>query len=132
MYKHPLLYLSLAACGFMASCKEAGDNQANNARMKDSIFRRYAMVSSITVDVKNNEDVNIVLGSPQLHNSPDEEKQKLADEIGLITVAIYQEGNWLKKGTLAIVKQENDPAAKNDTKQTFDMHLQQSLNNSGK
>jgi hypothetical protein len=106
-----------------SSCKEAVSNDANNRLMEDTLFKSYATVNRVTVEVKDNEEVAVLLGDKELFNASEAERQKVADEIAMVTVHIYKEGNWLKKGTVTFVADESHIDVKNEEKKVYDMHL---------
>lgn len=119
------LLLSFFAFGY--GCKEAGPNDANLHKMEDTLFKLYPTVNRVSVEVKENKDVEITLGDADLYNAPEADKQKVTDEIAALTVHTFEKDNFLEKGTVIFVKEENTINVKEEDKKKYDMHIEKLL-----
>ena len=95
--------LLLAICATYTSCKFPESNDANNIRMQDSIFATLPLVNGLKIEVKGNKDVVIVIYSKKLFNSAEDKRQATVEELTRMTVAIYEENNWLSTGKVFFV-----------------------------
>jgi hypothetical protein len=119
------LALIFFTCCF--GCKETGPNDANLRKMQDTLFKLYPTVNRVSVEVKENQDVEITLGDAQLYNAPEAERQKITDEIAALTVKVFEKDNFLEKGTVIFVKEENTIDVKEADKKKYDMHIEKLL-----
>jgi hypothetical protein len=72
------------------SCKD--DSQPNNyeEQLKDSIFKTYSYVASVTIKVNPDHDkLEVILGAPALHDKSENDRQKVGDEIALMALHIF-------------------------------------------
>ena len=114
---------SLIAVIAMSSCKEGGSNLENNHRMEDTLFSTYPTVNRVTANVTDNEVINIILGDKELYNDAEEKRLKVTEEIGHMTLNIYEANNWLKKGTVTFTSDETNIDVNDSLKKTYNMNL---------
>lgn len=100
--------------------------------MEDTLFKTLPTVNRLTVEVKDNEEVLVTLGDKELFNASEEERVAATNKIGLITIGIYTDGNWLKKGSVTFVENESQIDVKNAVKKTYDMKIEQLQSSVGK
>jgi hypothetical protein len=123
-----LLFLSICDTG----CKEAVLNDENNHKMEDTLFKAFPTVRRLSIEVLDDEDVSVLLGDKELFNASDEKRKKVTEEIGRITIHIYDKDNWLKKGTVTFVADESNLDVKNAEKKVYDMQIEQLKEHVGK
>lgn len=121
-----LLSLSLAiafAAGY-SSCKFPESNDANNIKMRDSVFATLPTVNGIKVEVKEHEDVTVIIYDKQLFNASEDKRAEAVNQLTGMTVAIYEDNNWLKTGKVIFLEKETmvDDISKEEQK-TYDMNL---------
>lgn len=112
--------IAIAAAG----CKEAGSNLENNHRMEDTLFSTYPTVNRVTANVTDNEAIDIVLGDKELYDAPEEKRLQVTEEIGNMTLTIYEANNFLKKGTVTFTSDESHVEVNDSLKRTYDMPLE--------
>lgn len=116
----------------ISSCKEGGSNLENNHRMEDTLFSTYPTVNRVTANVTDNEEIDIILGDKELYEDTEEKRLKVTEEIGHMTLNIYEANNWLKKGTVTFTSDETNIDVKESLKKTYDMHLEELRSQRGK
>jgi hypothetical protein len=116
----------------ISSCKESGSNLENNHRMEDTLFSTYPTVNRVTANVTDNEEIDIILGDKELYEATEEKRLKVTEEIGQMTLAIYDANNWLKKGTVIFTSDETNIDVKESLKKRYDMHIEELKSQRGK
>lgn len=125
-----LLYAALLL-PVITSCnmKDPESNMANIHVMEDTLFKTYPTVNRLTVEVREFSEVIVTLGDKELYNEPDEKRQQVAEEIGKISVHLFEENNYLEKGKVIYTDNETSLDASNGKES--DMHLEKYLKAGG-
>ena len=98
--------LFVAICLF-SSCKDNDEsNMQYEEQMKDSIFKYYPTVASITIKVKERSEIDVILGSAQMFEKTDAERQQTANEMGMMALRLFPKDNNLDRGQLFVSKDE--------------------------
>jgi hypothetical protein len=126
-----LLYIALWL-PVIASCnmKDPESNMGNIHVMEDTLFKTYPTVNRLTVEVKEFSEVVVTLGDKELFNAPDEKRQQVAEEIGKISVHLFEENNYLEKGK--VIYTDNETTLDASHNKESDMHLEKYLKGGGK
>lgn len=123
-----ILLLCLVA---LSSCKETDSavNEANNERLRAALKENYPSLRNgqIRIEVKEFRDVNILLGDKQLFAVSDDSLKKVTDFVGEMVCDMYEENNYLGKGTITFVEVERRVPTNEDTKRVFDMNIEKKL-----
>lgn len=110
------------------SCKETDSlvNEKNNQAMRDSLKKLYPslQVSQIRIEVKDFQDVEVLLGDQELFAKPDEELQQITKDIAALTYYLYEENNYLDEGKVIFIENERSAPSADEPKKEFDMHLE--------
>lgn len=105
--KHAYTFIVLALATTIAACKEGNaDNQPYMEQMKDSIFKAYPTVNSVTVDLKDGNELNVVLGDAHMFTANAATRQHTANSIGMMALRMFPANSALSNGTLYISKDE--------------------------
>ena len=100
--------LVVAAATLLFSCDEPVDNTASIKRMEDTLFKSYPTMAGVSVEVKANSELNVVVRSAQLYSTSPENKQKVSAEIEAIAQSIFGMNNELDKGQVIFTKDERN------------------------
>ena len=102
----PILAVAIVA---ISSCKDEADYLPYESAMRDSIFSAYpTTVASIHLHATDKTDLRIVLGGQKLYTSAQEERQKMADDLGRMAIRIFGKDSYLKTGVLILTKNEQN------------------------
>lgn len=112
----------------MSSCS---DEEASNMRhieaIRDSIFKTFPTVASITIRVEDAENLHVTVGDAHLYAADDNAKKNVANKIGRMALGIFGkkepqketsfmamlkhrifgDGNMLQNGKLTVTKNEH-------------------------
>lgn len=121
-----LLPLSLAmafAIGY-SSCDMMESNDANNERMYDTVMATMPTVNGLKIEVKEREDITIVVYDKELFNETEDKRAAAVDQLTGMTVAIYERNNFLKNGKVIFLEKETmvKDISKEEQK-TYDMNF---------
>lgn len=109
-----------AGITLFSACKDGDEsNMQYIEQLKDSVLA-YPSVYSVTIEVKHSSILDVTLGSAKLYEASDAERQKIANEIGMLAFRVFPKDNSLEKGEVHVSKDEKsvtvDPATtKNST-----------------
>lgn len=121
----------LLGCLLFTSCKETDHtvNEATNEKMRAELKETYPSLlnSQIRIQVKDFQDVTVLLGDKQLFAASDDSLQKVADHIGQMVVEMYLENNYLNEGKLTIIEAERTMPSADDVKKEFDLKLEERI-----
>lgn len=106
--KNLSLVLALATSSLLFSCKEPADNTEAIKRMEDTLFKSYPTMAGVSVEVKDNSVLNIVVRSAQLYSTSTENKQKVSGEINDISKSVFGTNNELEKGEVIFTRDERN------------------------
>lgn len=98
-----------AYCIFLiaSGCKEAPEsNMLYIEQMKDSIFKAYPTVASVTIEVNDDNKLAITVGDKHLFQKDDAKRQQTALEMGAMALRIFPKNSDLAKGELIISDDE--------------------------
>lgn len=111
----------------LTACKEtdSAKNVATNEEMRKELKQLYPSLSvaHIGIDVHEFKDVTIILGDKELFAEPDTKKEEIAKNIAEMTYKMYNENNYLDKGTVIFTPIENRMHNNSDPVKEYDMHL---------
>jgi hypothetical protein len=101
-----LLFITTATL-FISSCKDTETSYTQySEQMKDSIFQSYPTVAGITIEIKDRTQLDITLGSADMFTKSDAERQKTANELGMMALRLYPKDNSFEKAQLIVSKDE--------------------------
>ena len=108
--KQSLLLIAIASSlVFTPSCKDVDASDTPSQEMlRDSLFRNYPTIASISLGVEGRSDLTVTIGDPVLYAASDDKKKKEADEIGHMALRIFGKDNFLEKGKLVISKDQKN------------------------
>lgn len=120
----PIIAIALSS---LTACKETDDakNVATNEEMRTELKQLYPSLSvaHIGIDVHEFKDVTIILGDKELFAEPDAKKEEIAKNIAEMTYKMYNENNYLDKGTVIFTPVEDRLHNSSDPVKEYDMHL---------
>lgn len=120
----PIIAFALTS---LTACKEtdSAKNVATNEEMRKELKQLYPSLSvaHIGIDVHEFKDVTIILGDKELFAEPDAKKEEIAKNIAELTYKMYNENNYLDKGTVIFTPIENRMHNSSDPVKEYDMHL---------
>ena len=98
------------------SCKDASENNMQYiGELKDSIFKAYPNVASITIEVKDNKTLAITLGDVHLYKAPDAKRQQVANEMGTMALRIFPKNTDIDKGEIVVSNDEKSTTMDRNT-----------------
>lgn len=90
-----------------SGCKDTTEsNMQYIGDMKDSIFKTYPNVASVTIEVKDNKTLDVTLGDVQLFKATDIKRQQVANELGQMALRIFPKNTEIEKGEIVISDDE--------------------------
>ena len=104
-----------------------GDNTAAQREMEKMVNERYPTVNRFTVEIIEHADVIITLGDAELYNGPEADRQRVTNELGDLTVQLFEKNNYLDEGTVIFAKEENSLDVKEEETKKYDMELKKRL-----
>lgn len=132
--KNRAVFTVLVAIGIIASlpsCKDTDPliNAANNEKMRAELKKTYPSLnnSQIRIEVKDFQDVTVILGDKELYSESDEKLQEVTGVIAKMTYDIYNENNYLDEGKVIYHNKERQALTDDDPRKEFDMHLENLL-----
>jgi len=109
MNKILLTVSAFIAIACASSCQDETSYTPQITAMQDSIFKAYpATVAAIHINVENKTKLRIVLGGEQLYKSTADERQKMANDLGMMAVRIFGKDSYLHTGALVLTKDEHN------------------------
>lgn len=106
--KNLRLVLALATSTLLFSCQDEVNNTESIKRMEDTLFKSYPTMAGVSVEVKANKELNIVVRSAQLYSTSTENKQKVSTEIQDIAESVFGTNNELDRGEVIFTKDERN------------------------
>ncbi len=106
--KNLIVLSAITACIlFFSACKDPDAAYTQySEQMKDSIFKSYPTVAGITIEVKDRTALDITLGSVDLFKTSDAEREKTANELGMMALRLYPKDNSFEKVRLIVSRDE--------------------------
>lgn len=98
--------LAIALIASFGSCDMMESNDANNVRMYDTVMAALPSVNGMKIEVKEHQDVTVVIYDKQLFNASEDQRKEAIDKITGMTVAIYEHNNRLKNGKIIFLEKE--------------------------
>ena len=91
-------------------CKDTSEsNMQYIGEMKDSIFKAYPTVASITIEIKDGKMLDVTLGDVQLFKAGDAKRQQTANEMGAMALRIFpNKGNDIDKAEIVVSDDEKN------------------------
>lgn len=108
MKKLSTLLLSFCMMIVFFSCDTNAGNMEYIGQMKDSIFAVYPKINSVLINVKDDKQLIITLGSQSLFNADEQTRQRVANEMGAMALRIFGEGNRLALGKISVTADESN------------------------
>ena len=99
----------------------AGGNLSPGATLSAAVRR------SNDVEIIEHADVIITLGDAELYNGPEADRQRVTNELGDLTVQLFEKNNYLDEGTVIFAKEENSLDVKEEETKKYDMELKKRL-----
>lgn len=106
MYSTIRVFGAVLALFFFSACSTESGNMAHMNQMKDSVFARYANIASVTINVENDNDLLVAVGSEDLYLADEATRQRVANEMTAMAMRIFGEKNKLEQGKLLVTKNE--------------------------
>lgn len=123
MKKLSTLLLSFCMMIVFFSCDTNAGNMEYMGQMKDSIFAAYPKINSVLINVKDDKQLIITLGSQSLFNADEQTRQRVANEMGAMALRIFGEDSRLELGKIYVTADESnqkpEPEAALETKIDF-------------
>ncbi|RYD54837.1 MAG: hypothetical protein EOP56_17875 [Sphingobacteriales bacterium] len=131
--KHTLLYtFGISVLAIATGCKDVQSNDPYIHQMEDSIYKAFPTVNRVSIEVKENTDVLITLGDAELYNAPEEQRNAATAQLAKMSVHFFEKNNYLDKGTVTFVAEENTMNVKPGSEKVYNMGLEPLLNQNGK
>jgi hypothetical protein len=90
----------------MNSCSSGTGNMAQMNQLKDSIFAAYPTVAAVTVNVQNDNNLLIAVGSEDLYRADAAQRQLIADEMASMALRIFGDKSKLEHGKMLVTRNE--------------------------
>jgi hypothetical protein len=98
----------------VTSCGNSEGNMQTMNQMKDSIFAAYPTIAAVTINVQNDNNLVIAVGSEELYAADDMKRQQVADEMTAMAIRLFGKDSKLEHGKMMVTKnemnQEPEPA----------------------
>ena len=88
------------------SCSNNAGNMTKMAEMKDSIFAAYPTVAAVTINIENDNELVIALGSQDLYTQDEVKRQAVANEMGAMAIRLFGKDNKLEHGKILVTQNE--------------------------
>jgi len=75
-------------------------------QMKDSIFKAYPTVASITIEIKDKRTLDITIGDKHLFKAVPAKQQQEATEMGIMALRLFPKNTDIDKGELVVSDDE--------------------------
>lgn len=95
----------------IVSCRNSEGNMKVMNQMKDSIFAANPTVASIIINVQNNDNLVIALGSEDLYGADEMKRQQIANNIAAMALRLFGKDNKLEHGKIIVTKNEMNQEA---------------------
>lgn len=107
-----MMLLLVFAVLAMASCRDIGaEHMQGMMHMRDSIFSSYPTVAAVTINIRDDRLLIITLGSSDLAQYGEAERQKIASDLGAMAVRLFGKKSGLKSEKLIITPNERNDIA---------------------
>lgn len=115
---------ALFTVSLLASCKSTDTSYMQyNEQMKDSIFKAYPTVNSVTIEEEDGAVLKVTLGDAHLFSASPADRQKVANEIGMMALRIFPKDNNIDKGQLLVSKDEKSVEVNASQAQKCDINI---------
>jgi hypothetical protein len=104
MKKSILGILGLAAVMFY-SCEDDPSNMGRIQQMRDTVLHSFSNISGTTIEVKDNERLNVILIGPSLPSAPEAEKQQMSGKVKDMAGVVFK-GSNVTKGKVVFSNQD--------------------------
>lgn len=105
------IILSVLFVTLIVSCTTSEGNMKVMAQMKDSIFATNPRIASIIINVQNNDNLVIALGSEDLYGADELKRQQVANNIAAMALRLFGKDNKLEHGKIIVTKNEMNQEA---------------------
>jgi len=95
----------------IVSCGNSEGNMKVMTQMKDSISTNYPTVASIIINVQNDDNLIIALGSEDLYGADEMKRQQIANNIAAMALRLFGKDNKLEHGKIIVTKNEMNQEA---------------------
>lgn len=103
--------IAIVIIAISASCSNSEGNMKTMNQMKDSIFAAYPTVAAVVVNVQNDNNLVIALGSEDLYAADEYKRQQLANEMAAMAIRLFGKDNKLEHGKIMVTKNEMNQEA---------------------
>lgn len=109
LFKTTIVAIILA---LTASCSNDPGNMKTMAILKDSIWAAYPSVGPVLINVENDNNLVVTLGSQELYAQDAVKRQAVANDIGAMALRIFGTNSKLEHGKILVTQNEanQDPA----------------------
>lgn len=132
MKRSLLTALCISPILFTIGCKDVESNEPYIRQMEDSLYKAFPSVNRVSIEVKENTDVLITLGDAELYNASDESRKAVTEHIAHMSIHFFEKNNYLDKGTVTFVQEENTMNVKPGSEKVYDMNLKALMEHDGK
>jgi hypothetical protein len=94
-----------------ASCGNGEGNMKTMNQMKDSIFAAYPSIAAVTINVQNDNNLIIAIGSEGLYTADDLQRQNVANEMAAMALRLFGKDSKLEHGKILVTKNEMNQEA---------------------
>lgn len=100
-----------AMLALTTSCSNNAGNMKTMAIMKDSIFAAYPTVAAVVVNVQNDNNLVIAIGSQDLYSADDVKRQQVANDMAAMALRLFGKENKLEHGKILVTNNEMNQEA---------------------
>ncbi len=95
-----------AIIALTASCSNDPGNMKTMAIMKDSIFAAYPSVAAVLINVENDNNLVLTIGSQDLYAQDEVKRLAVANEMGAMALRLFGKDNKLEHGKILVTSNE--------------------------
>ncbi|MDI9318983.1 MAG: hypothetical protein QM530_00780 [Phycisphaerales bacterium] len=105
------IILSVLFVTLIVSCATSEGNMKVMTQMKDSISANYPTVASIIINVQNNDNLVIALGSEDLYGADEMKRQQIANDLASMALRLFGKDSKLEHGKIIVTQNETNQEA---------------------
>jgi hypothetical protein len=95
-----------AMLALTASCSNDPGNMKTMSIMKDSIFAAYPSVAAVLINVENDNNLVLTIGSQDLYAQDEVKRLAVANEMGAMALRLFGKDNKLEHGKILVTSNE--------------------------
>lgn len=104
-----IIILAFATLCFLSACTDETkvSHMGYLEKMKDTIFKKYNTVTQVTVEITDENMLDIKLWDTRLFNAGQAQREEVAAWVGQTASKMYQDEGRIEKGVLNVTR-DND------------------------